>query len=206
MNHDDGHPAEAFVDDGCRAEGSDLERHRLVTDGEARHEFARTQPIVFAERPIRRRALAVSRPRHARSQQVEPLQVSRHRLHQLRAGITGAPLLPGGQHERIEFELAALQGAGDRLARGLLPAAAGLNVLMDLVRVHHAVVFEVEPAPVEYCAEDGPGATRTAPGDLDRPVRHLVVDGPVLLQVERVVRLGDLALGDTNDEIAVLDE
>src|SRR5262245_1076254 len=100
------------------------------------------------------------------------------------------PLRPRRANEGIKLEARSLEWSRDRFSGGLLPAAAGLAVLVDFIRSDHAFVVEVQAASADLGAINDAGTAHSAPGHRDRPIWHLVMHAAVLCDVCRGIGFG----------------
>jgi hypothetical protein len=77
------------------------------------------------------------------------------------------PFAPVRQQKGEQCEMLTLKGAGDRLQTGLLPTAACLAILENLVTAHKARVFELKLPTGSYGPEHQGRIAEASPGDGD---------------------------------------
>src|SRR4051812_27864137 len=90
------------------------------------------------------------------------------------------PLIPAREQERIQLEMLAFERPGDRLKARLLPAAAGLAILEDLVSANDTGVFHHQVSPPRFGPEHEGRVAVASPGDGDRSFRRAVLDQAML--------------------------
>ena len=97
--------------------------------------------------------------------------------HDVAVGKGGLEVLPAHHGKRYEAQPATGVGAGNPLARGLLPPRLGLAVVHDQVAVIEAPGrAEVQHLVVEPTVEGDGGVAERAEGDRHRQIAELVVD------------------------------